>query len=231
MRYHVSREAPWVERQIAELKAAKEEKSKTETTNSTGQHLPCASVVPASNSIRRTVTCSPELRSSVDRGIPRRTPEQQPRQQLQYESFLVSTDSPARPPTSKIHYDDQIASAATTAAVSAIRLSRHAGGLFDIEQMRRALVEAEKRSDWLRGELNMLTACATEQVQELKQELAEARKQNKSGIAAAATTSAVVDGTTDDGAAATRSRRDEDGLVQVFLPVENEEAENKVRQI
>ena len=53
--------------------------------------------------------------------------------------------------------------------------------------IKRALHEAEKRGDWLRGELNVVTACATEEIRQLEQEIARVRKASHDCTAAQAT--------------------------------------------
>lgn len=90
---------------------------------------------------------------------------------LEQQDLTHNAESGCRvwPPIDEIHYDDyQITSTTTTGASGIETSTAYADRLCDVEQMRRAFVEAEKRGDWLRGELNMFRECATEQVRELK---------------------------------------------------------------
>lgn len=96
--------------------------------------------------------------------------------------------------------------------------------IVDDQQLRCALEEAEKRADWLRGELKMVAACAAARVRELKHELAYTRKQEPQAIAAAAGASASRGGV-DDGSAAARR-----GLSRASFS-DVEEMDNKVHPI
>lgn len=123
-----------------------------------------------------------------------------------------------RPLVSQISIDDEVASArgripANTAASIVGQRDRLGNCEASVcSHIKRALLEAEKRGDWLRGELNMVTACAAEEIRQLEQEIADVRK------------------TRHDRAVAVAMPQNEKGLAQRVqrYSTGNEESESKV---